>query len=351
MHKESLRPLIYLQDIGGTRFLIPIINPLVELFKKFKTIFLYHDLASELSSSLSTDINESSKHTNINNFSIKQWKTLLSKENIGIVICTMSSKYIDMTNCNLIAACNELGIKSIGFFDHWKGFDRLKDQSEKFKYLTSTIGVIDNYVKDKLIIDGVDSKIIEVIGHPLLETILPQSFNNNPSEVIIISQPNIIDKTFEGIFNLPLFENNSFIERFDSIISSAFDGLKIYYRPHPKEKNIQIRDLSLLNESWDELNKKKKIFIGFDSMMLLESHLSNHEVIILKFPEFKKYSDQSIPYDFGHSVKDFNELKKRLFTIVSDEYNNQTNAYSYREVISHSIDRSKNLIENAILKY
>jgi hypothetical protein len=74
-------------------------------------------------------------------------------------------------------------------------------------------------------------------------------------------------------------------------------------------------------------------------------------VIILNFPEFKKYSDKSIPYDFGHSVKDFNELEERLFAIVSGEYNNQSNTFSYRGVISHSIDRSKNLIENTLLKY
>lgn len=261
MLKESSRPLIYFQDIGGTRFLIPIINPLVELLKKFKTIFVCHDLASGLSSSLSKDINESSKHTNINNFSIEDWKSLLIKENIGIVICTMSSKYVDMTNCNLIAVCNELKIESIGFFDHWKGFDRMKDQFEEFKYLTSTVGVIDNYVKDKLVAEGVDSKVIEVVGHPLLETILPKSFDDDPSEVIIISQPNVVDKTFEGIFTLPLFENNSFIEKLDLIITSAFDDLKLFYRPHPKEKNIKIKNLSLMNESWDELNKKRKYLL------------------------------------------------------------------------------------------
>ena len=86
-------------------------------------------------------------------------------------------------------------------------------------------------------------------------------------------------------------------------------------------------------------------------MLLFESYLSNHEVIILNFPEFKKYSDKSIPYDFGYSVKDFNELEKRLFTIVSRKYNNQANTFPHRKVISHSIDRSKNLIENTLLKY
>lgn len=86
-------------------------------------------------------------------------------------------------------------------------------------------------------------------------------------------------------------------------------------------------------------------------MMLFESHLFNHEVIILNFPEFKKYSDQSIPYDFGHSVTDLDDLKKLLFAIVGGEYDNHTHTYSYKEITNNSINRSKNLIENALSKY
>lgn len=351
MHNASLRPLIYFQDIGGTRFLLPVISSLLKLLKKFEAIFIFHEKSSTFSHALSESLNNNLSYTSIKNFSIGEWKSMLTEENIGVVVCTMSSKYIDMTNCNLIAACNELDIQSIGFFDHWKGFDRLKDADNSFTYMTSIVGVIDNYVKDGLINEGISPERVEVVGHPLLETISSKNFNNDPCEAIIISQPNILDKSFNGIFNLPLFENESFIDRLASISSSKFSNLKLLYKSHPKEKKVAIIKADLFKESWDEINKSKKIFLGFDSMLLFESYLSNHEVIILNFPEFKKYSDKSIPYDFGHSVKDFNELEECLFAIVSGEYNNQSNAFSYKEVISHSIDRSKSLIENTLLKY
>jgi hypothetical protein len=351
MHNASLRPLIYFQDIGGTRFLLPVINSLTKLLKKFESIVMFHEKSSMFSSALSESLNNHFSYTSIKNFSIMEWKSILTEENIGLVVCTMSSKYIDMTNCNLIAACNELDIQSIGFFDHWKGFDRLKDTDNRFTYMTSIVGVIDNYVKDGLINEGVSPDRVKVVGHPLLETISPKNYNNDPCEAIVISQPNIMDKSFNGIFNLPLFENKSFIDRLAAIFSSEFTNLKLLYKSHPKENKATIIKADLFKESWEETNKSKKIFLGFDSMLLFESYLFNHEVIILNFPEFKQYSDKSIPYDFGHSVKDFNDLEERLFAIVSGEYKNKSNTFLYREVISHSIDRSKNLIENTLLKY
>jgi hypothetical protein len=347
MHKLSSRPLVYMQDIGGARFLLPVVQSLLDMFKKLETVFISHPISSALSKSLSENTNDTFSYKAIKNFSIKEWKSILIKENIGIVICTMSSKYIDMTNCNLIAACNELEIKSIGFFDHWKGFDRLWDNNKEFKYLTSKIGVIDDYVKDGLINEGVSSERIEIVGHPLLEKISAKDYENNPCEVIIVSQPNTLDKSFISIFNLPIFKNKSFVDRLASLFSYTFINLKLLYKSHPKEQKIILKNIGLFKKTWDDTNHTKKIFIGFDSMFLFECYLWKHEVIILNFAEFQKYSDQSIPYKFGHQASNFNELEKCLFAIVNGEYNNSpTN--QFEKVISDSTVRSKNLIENAL---
>ena len=70
--------------------------------------------------------------------SLDDWGRFLSTNKITKCITTLSSKYIDMTNANLILALRKLKIPSLGFFDHWKGFDRLLENNE-LSYVTDKV--------------------------------------------------------------------------------------------------------------------------------------------------------------------------------------------------------------------
>ena len=63
------------------------------------------------------------------------------------VITTTGSKIIDQTNSLLIQVCRDNSIPSLGFLDHWKGFDRFFDNYNKPSYMPDWLGVIDQKQK------------------------------------------------------------------------------------------------------------------------------------------------------------------------------------------------------------
>ena len=111
-----------------------------------------------------------------------------------------------MTNANLILALRKLKIPSLGFFDHWKGFDRLLENNE-LSYVTDKVCVIDDYVEKKLITLGVTKENIYIVGHPELELRLTNKNikpidTKGPKKICILSQPDTVNRNFESILFL-----------------------------------------------------------------------------------------------------------------------------------------------------
>jgi len=248
------------------------------------------------------------------NFSTSNWKNLLIDNKTTHIICTLSSQLLNSSNHNLIDSANELNLPIMGIFDHWKGFDRLFDKKKNKAFNLSKVLVIDNEVKEKLILNGMHSNSISIIGHPQLESIknMPRKASNTKKDVLLVSQPDNINKSFRSIFDLDFFQNRTLAEILLDICNKNDLSLKI--RPHPKEifNNDDYLSESRDFSSKEEVFLSEKIIIGLNSMFLLESYLAGNITIKLDLKEFHAYDVDKIPYKFGLNASTIAELEELI---------------------------------------
>ena len=141
--------LFYFQDPGGTNFLLPTIKYIKNrVFGNIEIKVICHPLSKFL---LSDQFIESD-YIIPDKFPITEsdWESLLQVNNISYMVTTLSSNKLDLSNSNLINVAKKINIPTLGFMDHWKGFDRLfNDRSEPI-YCPDWLGVIDESCADEL---------------------------------------------------------------------------------------------------------------------------------------------------------------------------------------------------------
>ena len=312
--------LIFYQDLGGSRLLDCIIDQSRDIINSSNSCFMIHKQSSLLKDTLINRYKLNQVPTVVSKFKVKDWYQLLKSKKITHVICSLSSKNLDMSNANLIQASRELALPSLGFMDHWKGFDRLYDKQGDLKFSPTTLGVIDDYSKNKAALLGLNKSNILIAGNPLLEE-LEKSFNKQRTEIksaTFISQPDNINGSYKSLFTLPVFKNKSLIDYINNVL--AFKEFQIFLRPHPKELSMKSNKIKIDNSSRESLLEKHSLSIGINSIMLLESFLSGNPLIKIKFDEFSQYEGEPIPIDFGKLVFSLDELKIEMFKVFSGNF-------------------------------
>lgn len=276
--------LVYLQDVGGTRYLEPVLGN--DELEKFVNRFIYCVHPS------SEDIFKHADYTDLEfspevvyPISIENCLRLLKEWEISKIICTLSSRHQDLTNCNLILAARQLRIPTLGFMDHWKGYDRFFNDNNVPKYYPDYLGVIDDASLREIKNIYSEGGIVRATGHPVLETIFnnQKTRNKNVKKILIVSQPVIKNGRFISIFNDDGKWNalNVIISELNN--DSIYSAVSIHYRPHPKEEITRLPlgiylDTTTKDVSLDEYD----LFIGYDSMLLIEAFFFGKMVIALK---------------------------------------------------------------------
>ena len=334
--KNKGKTLIYLQDPGGTNF----IKSSLCIFKNDPNVMIAsHKLSISLIESIGAH-----PSIKINDYmSLDDWGRFLSTNKITKCITTLSSKYIDMTNANLILALRKLKIPSLGFFDHWKGFDRLLENNE-LSYVTDKVCVIDDYVEKKLISLGVTKENIYKVGHPELELRLT---NKNikpidpkgPKKICILSQPDTVNRNFESIF---LTNKNPFFKNLIMGLKGRLSNFSIYLRHHPKEKRMSHIGVIKDELSWNDAINHYDLFIGLNSMTLFEAILNGKNCIALS-PHGFNVDDGNLPYMLGKKCNDCNEV---IEAIVNNNY--EYDLEQYKKFCSMLIGSSSRL--NSVLR-
>ncbi len=243
------------------------------------------------------------------------------------VISTTSSKIIDQTNAKLIQACRDNSIPTLGFLDHWKGFDRFYDDHNQPSYMPDWLGVIDQKTKSRLESFNSVSSSIFVIGQPWLDFLKQRnnkkSIDEGIKSILLVSQPDPLNK-FASIFCEK--DNQNEVNEYLSLMEAK--GYNAFYRAHPKEVESCYGHLPLDKTDFLDVFDEYEIFIGYDSMMLLEAFMSGKKVLCLKSNSMKNASDNEIPIKFGNSLDE-------PFSNPPDESN----------LFEDSILRGKELIE------
>jgi len=311
------RLLIYAQDPGGGKYISPVAQELIKSDKFLGPAILVHPLSQGIFNKIGIPYVSLEKCIGKPPFSETAWETYLKTQKVTHVFCTTSSPYLDLTNCNLVTVSKKLNIPVMGILDHWKGFDRFFSEDGPI-YFPDYICCIDEFCKCKFEQMGLPVNNVYAVGHPYLEEIAGQNWEQNATGgkicVLLISQPNTVNRSFKGIFFLRMGEKRLIDEiafRATLVFHSQTEDIHIRYRPHPKEQFIETLPEGVKlddNREWVQTMKETDIFLGFDSMALVEAHLAGKYCISLSLPEIESSSDNSIPISFPGIINDISKV-------------------------------------------
>jgi hypothetical protein len=317
--------LIYAQDRGGAQILALVARQLQQDGNGLEQRTLVHPLAAPVFQSLRVPSRSLRDMGHIPPLSQVQAEALLREAGATHLVCTVSSPYLDRTNENFILAARSLGIPSLGLLDHWKGFDRFLDDEGRLRGEPDHLGCIDSYCFEKLVALGLKPEALHLVGHPYLEFVAAQGAaapaTDGATAILLVSQPKTVDRSFDGIFFLPYGKERVIDVLARELAALAASVPLIYrYRHHPKENGRHLLPEGLLSDGsadWEAARQRYHIFVGLDSMALVEAAVAGKFCVILDFPAFAGLSDGVVPYDFGVKVKNQDELAKALEDAVS----------------------------------
>ena len=255
----------------------------------------------------------------------------------------------DYTERYIWKAANALGIKSFAILDQWilPGI-RFSDynytsideynKNKKHVYLPDKILIMDDIVKDMLLVDGIDELKLKIVGQPHFEvikekyekadTIRYQSGNYN---ILFASEPKTEDGEVEylGYSECTIFE--SYYEALLEISEQYDTSFNLIIRPHPRESIeywnslIEKRKQKGIILSVDNIHdsfclmKSVDLVCGMSSMFLVESAIC--EVPFISSLIGLKHESPFVfdKIDVYNSCRTKKELKLRLKRIIIDK--------------------------------
>ena len=306
-----MRPnlLVFAQDPGSAACMTPVLGSLVAegLPAEFRCIF-HPDAEPVLTRSGGTtgsDVPPGSWP-----IQPESWRRYFESRHVTHVWCTLSSRYRDMSNSHLIEAARSAGVPTLGLMDHWKGYDRFYDEDGRGRYFPDYIGCIDEHSLEEFRRRDIQDDRLCVVGQPVLEMALKQRSRRPVADrmrVLVVSQPNAADRSFEGVFLQHRHEGRLI----DGIVAGLAAGSSVFYRSHPKEVRAGDLPAGVTMDSTPDTATAVQdydLMIGLDSMMLVEAALMGSSVVILDLPELDGQSDVAIPYAYGHRVSRVEDL-------------------------------------------
>ncbi len=337
--------MIYSQDAGGANFIVPAINHIIN---RYPSLVVIHPLSEQTFKKHNIALYPLTHFFKYVPSQEEEIKAFLLKNSISHLFCTTSSPYLDLTNSRLINVCRALKIPTFGIMDHWKGYDRFFDDKGETSYFPDYVGCIDKACKEKLVKFGNNPERIFVVGHPHLEGILSKreltKERNKVINIIIISQPDTKSRSFNSIF-MKEIEAESVIENIIKQIKHIKNGIdvNINYRIHPKEQASSLLPDGInvnKTEDWQDALRNNDIFIGLDSMLLIEAGLAGKHCISLRIPEFSCFIDTTPPYRVGEEVEDIDNLGNTIIKFVKMIQNGKHYKYSdLEETVRDSLKR------------
>lgn len=238
------------------------------------------------------------------------------------IVCTTSAQARDASNGALIAAAKGCGIPCLAGMDHWKGLDRFFE-GDVARYYPDQLICIDEDTKTALSDAGLDTSQVHAIGHPGLEHLERDRppLGATPWRILLVSQPIVQAGAYHGIYDEP-FDEHRLIDSISDVLSRDINngGVEVYLRRHPKEYagdalpiGIQIDDIADWNQAWTHYD----VFVGFDTMALIEASLSGAPCVRLALPELAGISDRPVPLDTGVLTTSLTDLADNIREAVS----------------------------------
>lgn len=294
--------LIYLQDVGGAKYLLPLIS---RLLPREGAWVLAHPLSEAALGREGIPFTSLAQALPGRPPDEPRLRRFLRREGISRLICTLSGER-DRTNALLVSACAGEGVPSFGVLDHWKGYGRLLDGGGKPRFAPDTIACIDAHAREPLERLLGASCRVQVIGHPHLERLLARGSagrSRAKPRVLVVSQPETRDRSYRSIFAsqdwAPLRD------LVEGLRGTGAGEAALRFRPHPKEEGAGSLPGGVAldpSPSWEEALAGHEVFVGVDSMLLVEASLAGKRCISLALPRWEGLSDSDIPYRVSETV-------------------------------------------------
>ena len=140
------RTLVYSQDSGGAAVVARVASRLEAVPSLPPRVTAVHPLSEALFRRLGVTATPVSKWLDTLPASDRAIDRWLDDIQVSHLICSLSSTRLDLTNARLIARARARGVRTLGYLDHWVGFERLTTLNGEQDYLPDLIGCIDSYL-------------------------------------------------------------------------------------------------------------------------------------------------------------------------------------------------------------
>ena len=224
-------------------------------------------------------------------------------------------------------------IKTYSFVDHWT------NMSDRFKYFEECIypdelWLIDEYAKEKAIIDGIDEDIIVVSGNPYYDYLkewkpnmskddLYKKIGLRKNEKYILYDPEPIS-TFNLQQKYGFDELSGLIHLNKSLKELKLGNIKIIVKAHPNQKHKvfttyisqQKNNIYLKNSNINDLIYYSECVVGYFSNSLIESSNMNKKVFRILIDLTDKKMDSLKILNIGNIVSDNEELNNQLKNLL-----------------------------------
>lgn len=309
MNRPKPLLLVYAQDAGGARAILPVVKELISR-GCYHIHILTHRFAGNIfrrEGMASIDLGQVSM-VPLNAQSANQ---LLVQLNPCGVFCGTSSQS-DPSNGELIRAAREAKVPCFALMDHWKGWDRFRSHRGVWDYLPTLLGVIDEVSRQQATKSGIPPSSICIVGHPHLEALfqagpsmqgnLREKWRFNPDDFVctLFTQP-IVEGEGERR-TLHAFLAGERAKAMEGIIRALNEScsrrglrLRMLIKPHPREIVENLRGeavgIQIVREE-DSLDValSSDLVIGIDSMSLYEAHIAGASVVGLRLDPFHRES-------------------------------------------------------------
>ena len=348
------RALVYAQDPGGANLIAPIVTALLERVPR-EAVVVYHPLAEAAFRRAGLAAEPVAAHLaslSADDAAIDAWLARVAPSH---VICSASSRHVDLTNARLIAGARRRGVPSLTFLDHWVGFDRFTDESGAPAYLPDVTGVPDRYCQDRVVALGAEPVRVPIVGHAHLERLAgrpaPVLSPGAAARLLLVSQPVVSDHSFRGALFLD-DRGERAIDRIASALSPlvAAGRLRVAYRAHPKERGGEPLPDGVAADTGEggaALLDRFDIFAGVTSMVLFEAAVARRAVVQLDVPALRAaVSGDWPPYDAGARVTSIDCLRAAAEAALVNLHTGQRPAGVPGLALEGSLERSVALCES-----
>lgn len=299
--------LVYAQDAGGARAIVPVVKELITR-GRYQLHIITHRFAGDIFRAEGIAAIELGRVSTVP-MDARSAGELMKRIRPAVFFCGTSGQS-DPSNGELIRAAREADIPCFALMDHWKGWDRFRSHRGAWDYLPARLGVIDEVSRQQATKSGIPSSSICIVGHPHLEALsridasrkgkLREMWGAGPADFVcaLFTQP-IVEGEGERR-TLHAFLAGERARAMEGIIRVLKDScsrrgrrLRMFVRPHPREiaEGLDGEALGmpiLAKENSLDVALSSDLVMGVDSMSLYEAHMAGASVVGLRLRPFRQ---------------------------------------------------------------